>query len=139
MDCPIETSPVSTRDIANPLSLVGRPMVRHIPDLEQRVRLEVSRALQDDGSFRLPLIARKMAMSPRTLQRRLRESGLSFGAVADEVRRDKALQMLEAGEHTVPDVASALGYRDPRHLFRLVRRWTGTTPSNLRMGDLSHF
>ena len=131
MDCPTETSPASTLKIAKPLSPVGRPMLGDAPDLEQRVRLEVRRALQGDGSFRLPQIARKMAMSPRTLQRRLRESGLSFCALADEVRRDKALQMLEAGEHTIPAVALALGYRDPRHLFRLVRRWTGTTPSNL--------
>ena len=81
------------------------------------------------GDCGLGVVARRLAMSERTLQRRLREHGTSYESVVDDARRQLALQYLNGGGHTAGDIASRLGFADRSPFIRAFRRWTGTTPS----------
>ncbi len=74
-------------------------------------------------------IARRLAMSPRTLRRRLDEAGTGFRALVDEVRQALAEEMLETGALSVEDVAYRLGYAEASSFIYAFRRWTGTTPA----------
>ncbi len=99
--------------------------------LEDRVR-----ALVDDhlmaGTSDQASIARSLGMSPRTLQRRLEQEGTSFGRLLEDVRRQRALQLLALPGLSVGEVAFCLGYANPRAFYRSFRRWTGCTPSQWR-------
>ena len=99
------------------------------------------RALIDDhlmvGTSDQASIARTLGMSPRTLQRRLEERGTSFGRVLEEVRRQRALQLLSVPRMSVGEVAFCLGYANPRAFYRSFRRWTGRTPSEWRTEQFS--
>lgn len=72
--------------------------------------------------------------SLRTLQRRLGAAGLPYSALADGLRRDRALALVRAGQMPLADVAGQLGFHDPAHFTRSFRRWTGCTPSAFRRG-----
>ncbi len=73
-------------------------------------------------------LARALAMSTRTLQRRLGELGTSYGDVLDDLRRDLARLRLEQRDLSVAAAARQLGYSDSRAFIRAFRRWTGATP-----------
>lgn len=78
-------------------------------------------------------IARKLGLSERTLQRRLREEGRSFADVLDGVRRELAARYLADPQLAIYEVAFLLGYSDPSSFHRAFRRWTGEGPQEFRV------
>ena len=81
------------------------------------------------GLVTLEGTAANFNMSVRTLQRRLKEEGTTFDALADEVRKTIAIGYLKAGAHPVKEVSLMLGYNDLSNFTRTFKRWTGITPS----------
>jgi AraC-like DNA-binding protein len=77
-------------------------------------------------------VARRLATSERTLQRRLQAEGTSFAALLDEMRRELALSYLHDPKLAVYEIAWLLGYTDPSTFHRAFRRWTGSTPQAWR-------
>jgi len=91
-----------------------------------------SAAAGDDGFRSLDDVARAMRVSTRTLKRRLADQGTSFTDVLDEVRRQRALLLLDDRRLGMGDVAGRLGYSDVANFTRAFRRWTGQTPAAFR-------
>lgn len=77
-------------------------------------------------------VARSLAMSPRTLQRRLSEEGLSFQEVLDETRESLAREYIGRGDLSPGQVSFLLGYKNPSSFYRAFQNWTGQTPAALR-------
>lgn len=77
-------------------------------------------------------VASLLDTSPRTVQRRLSEWGLSFEQLIDDVRRTEAIRLIDDARLTVSDIAALVGYSDGPHFMRAFRRWTGTTPVSFR-------
>jgi AraC-like DNA-binding protein len=99
--------------------------------LSARVR---RRLIEDLGQTKLTAdsIAKALAMSRRTLTRRLGEEGTSFRAVLDDVRAELARALLQDRSLSIADVAFFLQYSEPAAFHRSFRRWTGETPQNYR-------
>lgn len=76
----------------------------------------------DDRDVLLASAARRLAVSPRTLQRLLEREGTNWRAEVDVVRRERAAQLITSGMSQF-SVARRLGYTDPRALRRAARRW----------------
>jgi AraC-like DNA-binding protein len=77
-------------------------------------------------------VARALALSPRTLTRRLEEAGTSFTAIVDETRRALAEQYLARTEYSVAEVAYLVGFAEASSFNRAFRRWTGRAPGEAR-------
>jgi AraC-like DNA-binding protein len=77
--------------------------------------------------------ARALGMSARTLQRRLGMEHTTFHAIVESVRADLALYHLNAGDRRLSDIASLCGYSELSAFLRAFKRWTGHTPSELRV------
>jgi len=77
-------------------------------------------------------VAEALRMSSRTLMRRLKEQGTTFQDILDDVRKEKAMQLLQEGLLTVEEVALALGYVEPNNFSRAFKRWFGYPPSAVR-------
>jgi AraC-like DNA-binding protein len=71
-------------------------------------------------------------MSPRTLERRLKEYGMDFKKLMDDTRRRFALNYLKDRKHTLMEIAFLLGYSEVSAFNRAFKRWTGTTPMEHR-------
>lgn len=76
-------------------------------------------------------LAAALRMSKRTLQRRLAEEETSVAALAEQVRRGRASDLLGAGVR-IAEVSYLLGYAEPSAFHRAFRRWTGYTPEQWR-------
>lgn len=70
-------------------------------------------------------VAAHLAVSPRTLQRRLADEGTSFQALFQRVGLE--LAELQAGFQPADRVAERLGYSDQRAFERAFRRWAGVS------------
>jgi AraC-like DNA-binding protein len=76
----------------------------------------------------LTVIARELRMSPRTLKRKLAEHGTTFSTIRDEMRRQRALLLLDNRGLSIGEVAQKLGYSELPNFTRAFRKWTGVTP-----------
>jgi AraC-like DNA-binding protein len=105
---------------------LDRRVEARFPD---RVRLALVEHIKR-GCFDIDAIARAIACSRRTLQRRLMESGSSFREVLDAARREVALEAIARGGQmtTVTDLTFLLGFSDLSGFSRAFRRWTGQSP-----------
>ncbi|WP_293001786.1 AraC family transcriptional regulator [Mycobacterium sp.] len=74
-------------------------------------------------------VARHLAMSERTLRRRLAEEHTTFRDLVEEVHRVLAEELLATGALSVEDVAQRLGYAEATSFIAAFKRWTGTTPA----------
>ena len=80
----------------------------------------------------LDAVATTLAVSRRTLTRRLAEERASFRQILDDVRRDFARALLQDRSLSIGDIAFFLQYSEPAAFHRSFRRWTGRTPQAFR-------
>ena len=88
---------------------------------QARVRTEIARRLPDGLPTR-SILALALAMSERTLHRRLAEVGVSFQRVVDETRRELAEHYLARPDVSLADVSYFLGFKDQGSFFRAAHR-----------------
>ena len=77
-------------------------------------------------------VARLLNVSRRTLQRELDEYGLNYRQVLEQVRTERAFDLLIESQDSITDIALSLGYGDVPSFTRAFRRWKGSPPSDFR-------
>ncbi len=95
----------------------------------------VRRTIQDKLTGQRPsvdVISHALHISPRTLQRRLQESGSSYQRVLDEARHLMARYYLGNSALELNEAAYLLGFEDPNSFGRAFRGWEGVPPSDWR-------
>jgi len=100
--------------------------------LPSRIRTLLSEAA---GSRSLEDVAKQLHISPRTIKRKLAERGTTFSEIRDDLRRQRALLLLDNRELSIGDVAARLGYSELPNFTRAFRKWTGKTPLAYRERD----
>jgi AraC-like DNA-binding protein len=96
-----------------------------------QVRRALVEAL-DDGETQLVHLAKRLSTSRRTLQRELERRGTSHKVLLDDLRKQRALHLLEDRTLPVSEIAARLRFTDPSSFFRAFRRWTGASPAEQR-------
>jgi len=95
-------------------------------------RIEMLLAAAGDAGLSLDAAAAQLQLSRRTLLRRLRDAGSSFGTLLERHRMRRAEQLLATPQYTLGEIAYRLGYSDPANFSRAFRRWFGNTPGQYR-------
>ena len=85
-----------------------------------------------DKALSIEVIADLSECSPRTLQRMLREQGLTYSDMVQNARLKHAVARLRDSNMPITELALQLGYTDTAHFSRAFKRWTGVTPSHYR-------
>jgi len=98
-----------------------------VTQVRQRIRESLPSGVPSQAA-----VARALALSPRTLARRLEEAGTSFTAILDETRRALAEQYLQRTDFSVAEVAYLVGFAEASSFNRAFRRWTGRAPGDAR-------
>lgn len=78
------------------------------------------------------LVAKKMAMSVRSLQRRLARERTTYSALLDSLREELARQYLAESDLAISEVAFLLGFSEQSSFHRAFKRWTGAAPGKWR-------
>jgi AraC-like DNA-binding protein len=101
------------------------------PGLGTRVRGALRKLLLV-GKPTMEAVAGELALHPRTLRRRLKDDGLIFDALRDEVRLASALELLELTDLPMGEVAATLSYASPEVFAEAFRRMRGYSPREWR-------
>ncbi|TNC89375.1 MAG: hypothetical protein CSH49_07760 [Alcanivorax sp.] len=80
------------------------------------------------------VLAELLAVTPRTLQRRLGDEGETYRHLLTELRKELALQHLADSRYTSDEVAFLLGYQDVSHFSRAFKTWFGVSPGQSKSG-----
>ncbi|MGW0354993.1 AraC family transcriptional regulator ligand-binding domain-containing protein [Nocardia nova] len=147
-DAPADTLTLRTADLHLPLptadpalaqivrryaTMIATPLLCE-PTWPDRVQRALAKALPERDAT-LETVARRLAVSPRTLQRRLAESGTSWRRELDRARRAVAGTLAETTTQSA--LASRLGYSDARALRRAARRWKSDIAGEIAVdGDI---
>jgi AraC-like DNA-binding protein len=99
-----------------------------------RVRVTIGAELRG-GDPRLESVAKQLAMSPRTLQRRLSEHGAIFNDMLDTMRSGAAKSYLAQRDIAATEIAYLLGFAEQSSFNRAFKRWTGQTPGEFRRAN----
>jgi AraC-like DNA-binding protein len=90
-----------------------------------------------DQPFPWPALARALATSTRTLQRRfIAALGRAPSAVLHELRLARARDLLRDPARPIGDVAAACGFASQAHFATVFRAAFGMTPTEYRRGEL---
>lgn len=83
-------------------------------------------------------VSRVLRLQPRTLQRRLKERGIKFENIRDEVRQRETAELLAQPAVPLAVVAQTVGFNDQAALNRACIRWFGKTPRQHRKSLLDN-
>ena len=131
-----------------PEACLGRPLPRADPrlyailerhskrvlasmDLTSTVADRVLTVIEEVRDGHLPSVesvASRLAVSPRTLGRRLEQEGTTYSDLITEWRRRQAQRYLSQADPEIASISARLGYSHPVGFHRAFKRWTGTTP-----------
>ncbi len=98
--------------------------------LVQRVRQALAEHPGDTHSAEG--LATLLHTSVRSLHRQLQAEGASLQALKDEVRLQRASELLLRTRRPIKQVAEAAGFRNEKSFARAFRAWTGQSPSEWR-------
>jgi AraC-like DNA-binding protein len=107
---------------------------RKAPPPASPFRAEVEARLEPllaSGEVGIERLARGLGYSRQTLYRRLKVEGITYEQLLDGLRRRLALRFMSDGL-SVKDAAYRLGFSDPAAFSRAFKRWTGSSPSDMR-------
>lgn len=77
-------------------------------------------------------VATSLNVSTRTLQRRLREENTNFSEVYDEVRKQRAMEILSREILTMSELSYHLGFNHITSFYTAFNRWTSETLAEYR-------
>jgi AraC-like DNA-binding protein len=144
-DAPLATLVFSNEDIERPfltenhkMWLFFEPSLRQrLADLDktasmvERVRGALLEAIPA-GEVSMQSISRKLAVSVRTLQRRLQDEGATFQQTLDALRQSLARHYLRNTEMSSAEISFLLGFEESNSFARAFQTWTGRTPQTVR-------
>src|SRR5207237_2493321 len=99
-----------------------------VPQVRQALAADPEAARNADA------LARVLHVSTRTLHRQLKEEGASLQQLKDEVRLERARDLLYRTDKPLKQVAAAVGFRNEKSFARAFRTWAGLAPGEFRQG-----
>lgn len=126
--CAPHANPAMLALVSDRLDSVGGPVEGLLAQVTRSVRAKLAA-----GEASLAEVAATMALSPRTLQRRLGEHGTTFAEILMDVRMQVAREYFASrNRHGLEDLARRLGYGDASAASRFLR-----TAMNMGLRDLA--
>ena len=80
-------------------------------------------------------VAHSLNLGERTLRRHLAAAGRVYREIHDQLRTERALELLSAGALSIADIGSEVGFSDAREFRRAFKRWTGASPTAMRQAQ----
>lgn len=94
--------------------------------------IKVIKSYLSDGYPTIGLVADIVGTSTRTLQRHLKQYGLSYSNMVQLAQYETAVEMLEEPSSSITDIASKVGYGNSSNFSRAFKKIAGTNPQQYR-------
>ncbi len=135
MELPVATHVPEMRPIVEAQAEASLRALERETDRTHDLACRVSELIAHElarGMASVESIAPQLALSSRTLNRRLADAGTSFRALCESVRRTRAENLLCDDTVSLAEISFMLGYQEQSTFQRAFKRWTGMTPGEFR-------
>jgi AraC-like DNA-binding protein len=149
--CPIEFG-ASEIAIEFPSEVYQIPMAQPDPAFKKMMEIEIARLLAyapvsnpllgqiqafisvnlSHPNLSLDWLSLQLGMSGRTLDRRLRENGVTYTQLLDSVRSSVAKVLIQEARFSMSEIAFQLGFSELSVFTRSFKKWTGQSPSEYK-------
>jgi len=130
LDRTIETYDPQASDVLGALRANLHQRLSSRGDIVHNVKMALRRK---PGEFpSLKVIAGSLAMSPRTLRRKLGQHNVNYQYLLDEERQGVAEEFLLNTTMTIQQVADQCGFTNAQNFSQAFRRWRGMSPTEFR-------
>lgn len=137
LSLPVHIDQVLRERLSKQWRVEWQQLRQHQPaSLQQQVERAIV-ALLPSGDCALEKVAQLVELSPRTLQAKLKQEGLSFGALLRKVRERLAHEHLLHSDMDLTSLAMNLGFSELAVFSRTFKSWTGISPRQWR-GQQAH-
>lgn len=144
-DAPTDALVFSSSDMSTPFVTHNESLVHElVPGLDAELA-SISKSQSFDGQVDAALLrgmrgqrpsveslAAELAISPRTLQRRLAQNGTFYQERLDGVRQRVAHRLLANTDLDLGEIAWFLGFEELNSFSRIFNQWEGVTPNKWR-------
>jgi AraC-like DNA-binding protein len=130
LSMPLTTADPNLSAILTPAAEEHRAKQPQVAPVTEQVKRALRAALTQDDA-QLEGVAKRLGLTGRSLQRRLREEDTAFQTVREAMRRELADRYLGQGL-SLSEISFLLGFSEPSAFFRAFKRWTGVTPLERR-------
>jgi AraC-like DNA-binding protein len=120
--------PVTHRDMRERCQQLNSEFVQRQALITRCRQLLASQLLTPPG---LTELAQQLHCSPRSLRRHLSHAGSSYQKLLDQLRFDRARQLLEQ-PLPIQQIAELMGYSETASFRHAFQRWSGMSPSRFR-------
>jgi len=135
LDPDVVTTPLAT---ANPelVRISDRVVTDYLAhldrkDLSMQVKSKLIESLPS-GQVSEERIAAAINVSQRSLQRKLKQQGISFTQLLENTRQELGLLYVRDPQRSFNEIAYLLGFSEPGNFTRAFKRWYGSSPSQYR-------
>lgn len=100
---------------------------------------EVKHILEEslDSPPNVESLASSLCMSARSLKRKLASHNSSYQQLLNQLRFERAKQLLQDANLTIQQIGLTIGYREPASFTRVFKKWSGMTPKEWQQAQLS--
>jgi AraC-like DNA-binding protein len=110
------------------------------PEPSKRLGARVSKLIRIQlarGKVGVETVAGQLNMSRYTLHKKLRQEGVTFAHLLEQVRREQALAYMRDQSKPLVEIAEQLGFSELSAFSRAFKRWMGKPPAEYRSLTLS--
>ena len=125
------SSLLAASKLTNGSAQVPEPNVPPDPDPTDHLKRLIRPYLRE-RSPKIEVFAEVVGASPRSLQRKLKQSGLCYSKLIETARFEMAAEMLRESDIPLIDVAMMFGYENQSNFGRSFRRVAGMSPGKYR-------
>ncbi len=149
--CPVFFDRPQTKIIVNS-SILEKPLLGALPEANRKIEMEaraqllqlhqsqkVSRQIINyleenlgQNSISIQDVADHLKMTPRTLQRRLKDEDTSYVILREKVRFRFAQNYLRDDSMNMDTIAALLGFSESTNFYHAFKRWSGVSPGEFR-------
>jgi AraC-like DNA-binding protein len=132
---PLKSSNRVTRTMALDILKQQNPPEMLLNTLGMRVKEVLMQAAEKDIYLSLNELSDILHMTPRTVMRKLSNEGFRFKDMLNDIRFEKAKQLLTKSDTPITAIAEQVGFKDSNAFIRAFKRYSGHTANNWRQNN----
>ena len=128
--------PIGVKEEINPKyeadlpSMINHGLSKHLESQNSgSLVLIISNILESNPASSLDDISRQLLISKRTLQRRLQDQKINFTALKQKATNIRSIELLDAGNHSLEEIAKLLGYSSTATFVHAFSKWHSMSPT----------
>jgi AraC-like DNA-binding protein len=118
-------------DVYNKFLKAPNAASKKVPAWAKELKELIQDQIDTSFAFDLKEMSSTLKVHPSYLSREFSKyfDNLSFGEYIRKLRIDKAVELIEASEHSLTEIAYLTGFSDQSHFTRIFKQHTGENPS----------